>query len=64
MQEDFLLEMFEESPGYLSTFEHLIEKDDNGSVDQYKIAWKYEKRESGRELGRVGWGWNCQQGAR
>lgn len=64
MQEDLLTEMFEESAGYLSTYEHLIEKGDNESVEQYNIAWKYERREREKELGRVGWEWNCQQGAR
>lgn len=38
MQEDLLTEIFEESAGYLSTYEHLIEKGDNESVEQYNIA--------------------------
>jgi len=37
MQKDFLIEMFEESAGHLSIFEHLIVKGDNESVEQYKI---------------------------
>lgn len=40
MQENFLKDMFEES-----MFEHLTEKGDDESVEQYKIACKYKKRE-------------------
>lgn len=62
MQEHLL--MFEEAAGYLSTFEHLIEKGDNESVELSQIPWKYEKRERGKDLGRAGWKWSCQQDAR
>lgn len=40
MQENFLKDVFEES-----VLEHLAEKGDGESVEQYKIASKYEQRE-------------------
>lgn len=33
-----MIEIFEKSAEQLSTFEHLIEKDENGGVEQYKIG--------------------------
>lgn len=54
MQSDILIEMFEESAGYISTFEHFLEKSDNESVEQHNIAWKYEKRKRRKELGLPG----------
>lgn len=38
MQSDILIEMFEESASYVSTFERFLEKSDNESVEQYNIA--------------------------